>query len=629
MVNIMRLHESKSANSVSYYIIEGFRNEKGHCTSRVVERLGSAKKIREKYGEDIDPREWCLKRLAELEALKKANKPYFVNVRLKANQPYKKNTDRSIHVGYLWLQKILYNLGFSTMIKDIKSRHNFKFDLEKILSDLIYNRIIEPCSKKSAYDFCSKTLIEKPNYELHDVYRALDVIENESDFIQSFVYNHNDNVDVKNSNIMFYDCTNFYFEIKQEDDFRRNGYSKEGRFSPLVQMGMFIDGNGIPLAFSIFNGNSSEQQSLVPLQKKILSDFNLPNRKLYVCTDAGLCSFHNKFFNSNIHPGKLNNVDIDYVIIHPIRKMSQEEQNWVLDKARSLNKNPLSPEENPQQVRNELERNGWHEEGSDNVFSLDDIDEDDPKNFEKVFYKERYVKRIDAATNLEIDDRIIVTYSIKYKKFMQRKREKNIKKAEKIIKAKDQKQAEIKSNDKVRKIIKIENLTEDGKKAKISKYSVDEEAISLDERYDGFYAVSTSISEDLTVSDIIKINKGRWQIEESFMLMKAEFKSRPVFVKKAPHIKAHFATCFLGLLVFRLLEKEVNDRSETLITAPELLKAIRSLKINALSSTKSGYTGSVLRTEITDVLHSMSPVRFDCEYISASDIKRAIKISKK
>lgn len=624
----MRLQESRSANAVSYYITEGYRNGKGVSTSRIIEKLGTAKQIKEKYGEDIDPKQWCLQRLAELEEAKKSKKPVYIDVRLQANQPYEKYAKRSFNVGYLFLQKILHNLGFSKMIKDIYSRHKYQYDFAGILSNLIYSRVMEPCSKRSSYDFCKKYLLEEPNYELHDVYRALDVIEEESDFIQSFVYNHNDKIDIKNSDVMFYDCTNFYFEIAQEDNFRKYGHSKEGRYNPLVQLGMFIDGNGLPLAFSVFDGSSSEQLSLIPLEEKILKDFNLKGHNLYVCTDSGLCSFNNKFFNSKTEEGKIGDINLNYITVHPIRKMSKIEQEWVLNRGRSLKKKPIAPGENAEMVLSDVERTGWKVEGSNEIFSLDDIDEKDPKNFEKIFYKERYMKRLDKETKLEIDDRVIVTYSLKYKEFKKRKREKYLKAAEKIIKQKNQKKVELEgTSKKLQKFVNIENETKDGQKAEISKYSMNQEAIEEDERFDGFYAVSTSISSKLQVADIIRINKGRWQIEESFMLMKSEFRSRPVYVRKEPHIKAHFATCFLALLVFRILENEVNKRSKTVITAHEILKTLRNFQINTL--TQGSYAGGFQRTDITDILHDMSPVRFDCEYISASNVRKAIKNSKK
>lgn len=626
----MRLQRSKSKNSISYYITEGFRNEKGVSTSRIVEKLGTAAQIIKEHGPDVDPEQWCLQRLAELEAAKKANKPIPISVELMSGTPYEAGVQRLFNVGYLWLQKQLYSLSYSKMIKNIQSRYKFEYDLEKLLADLVYARVLDPKSKYSSYEFCKQTLPEKPDYELHDIYRALDVISKESDFIQSWLYNHNKSVDIKNSNVLFYDCTNFYFEITEEDDLRKYGHSKENRPNPIVQLGMFMDGNGIPLAFDTTPGNKNEQKTMQPLEKKILSDFSLKGKHLYVCTDAGLASFDNKFFNCTTQEGKDSDVEIDYITINPIKKMSNKDQEWVLDKGRSLKSNPIKPDENIELAMNDIVRNGWHLDGSDAVFSLDDIDESLPENRNRIFYKEKIVKRTDAKSKKEIDERIIVTYSLKYKAFMQHKRENNINRALKLINEKNYKKIRLNTKSDVRKLISVSNYTEDGHEATVAKYSLNMDAIVEDARYDGFYAVSTSVpKEQLSVAQIININRGRWEIEESFMLMKSEFKSRPVFVRLEEHIRAHFTTCFMALLVFRLLEKEANKDRENVITAPDLIDTLRKMNITKLTARRALYTGSFTRTEITDVLHRILPIRFDCELIPAKDMREAIKASKK
>ena len=626
----MRLQRSKSKNSISYYITEGFRNEKGVSTSRIVEKLGTAAQIIKEHGPDVDPEQWCLQRLAELEAAKKANKPIPISVELMSGTPYEAGVQRLFNVGYLWLQKQLYSLSYSKMIKNIQSRYKFEYDLEKLLADLVYARVLDPKSKYSSYEFCKQTLPEKPDYELHDIYRALDVISKESDFIQSWLYNHNKSVDIKNSNVLFYDCTNFYFEITEEDDLRKYGHSKENRPNPIVQLGMFMDGNGIPLAFDTTPGNKNEQKTMQPLEKKILSDFSLKGKHLYVCTDAGLASFDNKSFNCTTQEGKDSDVEIDYITINPIKKMSNKDQEWVLDKGRSLKSNPIKPDENIELAMNDIVRNGWHLDGSDAVFSLDDIDESLPENRNRIFYKEKIVKRTDAKSKKEIDERIIVTYSLKYKAFMQNKRENNINRALKLINEKNYKKIRLNTKSDVRKLISVSNYTEDGHEATVAKYSLNMDAIVEDARYDGFYAVSTSVpKEQLSVAQIININRGRWEIEESFMLMKSEFKSRPVFVRLEEHIRAHFTTCFMALLVFRLLEKEANKDRENVITAPDLIDTLRKMNITKLTARRALYTGSFTRTEITDVLHRILPIRFDCELIPAKDMREAIKASKK
>ena len=515
----MKLTISRSKNSVSFYVSESFRDKHGNSTTRTVMKLGTEKSIKEKYGEDFDAVAWAKAYVKKLNDESAAKKPIPIVLELPVDVSYDKDQPRLFNIGYLALQKILYSIGFKDLIKDILTRSKIKFDLEKVLADLVYSRIMEPVSKLSSYEFCKEHILEAPEYGLHQVYRTLDVIANEVDFIQSFLYKKSTRIARRNTSVLFYDCTNFYFEISNEDELRKFGKSKENRPNPIVQMGMFIDGNGIPLGFSIFPGNQNEQLSLKPLEQKILNDYGINNSKIIVCTDAGLASVSNRRLNL------VNNRE--FIVTQPIKIMPEKEQNWVLDHGRSLRQNPIKDDENKELVLSELDRNGWRYKGSNNVISLDDIDETDSSNYDKIFYKEKYL--IDEKTKLE--QRIIVSYSIKYKHFMQKKRNRDIDRAQKLIVHNNSKKIEIKSQNDVRKYILSNHTTKSGEKAENTVYTINDEEILKQAKYDGFYAVCTSIDKtEMSVEEIINVNRGRWEIEESFMLMKTEFKSRPVYV---------------------------------------------------------------------------------------------------
>ena len=507
-------------------------------------------------------------------------------------------------------------------MKELTDKYQFKFDLEKIFADLIYSRILEPSSKSNSYEYCKNNLLEEPNYELHNIYRALSVLEKENEYIQNFFYDNTRQSKDRKYEVFFYDCTNFFFEITTEDNLRRYGRSKENRPNPIVQFGMFMDSDGIPLGFSLFPGNESEQPSLIPLEQRIIKDFELQNSKLIICTDAGLCSFNNKKFNSYKNR--------NFITTNPIRKMSNSEQEWVLSRGRSLLLNPIKEDENPELVKRDLRLNGWRVDDSDKFISLDDIDETNADNFNKIYYKEKYIKikrKVDGKEQ-EVVERIIVTYSLKYKAFLQHKRAINLERARKMIANKNSKKIDFKANDEVRKFIKSSHETLFGDKADINKYEIDEEAINLDSQYDGFYAVSTSIDMDeMPVSQIIQTNKGRWEIEENFMLMKSEFKTRPVYVQTEEHITAHFLTCFVSLLLFRTLERKVNALSSTVVTANVLIKTLRDMNITKLG--KNHYCGGYMRTDVTDILYDISKIRFDCELLTPSFVRQAIKRSRK
>lgn len=630
----MKLSISKSKNTVIYYVAESYRKPNGTSSTRTVKKIGSEAELREKLGDGVDIKAWCQEYVRKLTADAKAHKPVPVELSLIPDVPYEKNVIRSFNVGYLFLQRILYQENISQMVKEIKSRHSFQFNLEKIICDLIYARILDPSSKKSTYDYCH-SLLEAPDYELHDVYRALDIIHKETDFIQSFLYQQSVKCSHRDTSVLFYDCTNFFFEIDDEDELRRVGFSKEHCTTPIVQLGLFTDRRGIPLGFSVFNGSQSEQISLTPLEEKILNDFNLPDSRLIVCTDSGLASFDNKEFNAKTHliKNSLNCITTDYITIRPLSKMDAVTLEWALNRGRSLTLNPIKDGENPDKVFAEIERTGWRTEGSNRVFSLDEIDEDDPENYNRIFYKEKYVIITPSAKSKNkgktLEERLIVTYSIKYKHFMQHKRLLNLNKASRMIAAKNSKKLDLKASDSVRKFIQIQSVDSKGNTITDSsnRYSLDEAAILEDARYDGFYAVSTNISpEVMPVKEIITVNKGRWEIEESFMIMKSELRARPVYLQNSERIKAHFTTCFMSLQVLRILEQKLNEKMGKIIPIQQLISTLRKMQITAIDKY---YTGAYTRTDITDGLYDLLGMRFDSELITKGKIESSKKISKK
>lgn len=230
------------------------------------------------------------------------------------------NEARSFHAGYLFLQQLCTQLCLGNICRVMKGRHKFKYDLHAILTDLVYAMVLSPSSKLSSYNFC-KTLLEPPKYEIQDVYRALSVIAEESDFIQSELYKNSNFIHPRNQKLLYYDCTNYYFEIEEESSLKYYGKSKENRPNPTVTMGLFMDADGIPLAFDIFPGNQNEQTTLKPLEKKILKDFNCS--EFIFCSDAGLGSTNNQAFN--------NIVNRAYVVTQSLKKIKQEDRDIALN----------------------------------------------------------------------------------------------------------------------------------------------------------------------------------------------------------------------------------------------------------------------------------------------------------
>jgi hypothetical protein len=508
---LMRLSVSRSKNAASLYVIESTYINGVH-SSKIVEKLGTYDELKKKLGGQ-DPYEWAKEYIAELNKLDKENKRK-VLVPYSPNKLIPKGEQRSFNGGYLFLQKIYHQLKLDEICNNISDRHKFSFDLNQILSRLLYGRILFPASKLSTFRL-SGCFLEQPTFDLQHVYRALEVIAQESDFIQAEVYKNSRSVQQRNAGILFYDCTNYFFEIEQADGDKQYGYSKEHRPNPIVQMGLFIDNDGLPLSFGIFPGNTNEQVTLKPLEKKILRDFELS--KIVVCTDAGLALTDNRKFNDK--QGRA------FITTQSVKKLKKHLKEWA-----------LAPD-------------GWRIVGKKKLYDLSSLDGTEDK--ENVYYKERWINE-DG-----LEQRMIVTFSPKYRDYQRRIREAQIDRAKKLISTNPTKLKKANQND-YKRFVKKMSVTKDGEVAGKEIYTIDNALIAGEEVYDGFYGVCTNLDDD--VSAIIAVNRRRWQIEECFRIMKSEFKARPVYLSRDDRIKAHFTTCFLALLIYRILEKKLEDK---------------------------------------------------------------------
>lgn len=570
----MRLKISKSKNSQSLYVIKS-TYVNGKHSSKVVEKLGTYDDLLRKL-DGRDPIEWAKEYIAELNKKEKENTrkimvPYAPNKLISSNQ------QRSFNGGYLFLQKIYHELGIDKITSDIADKYKFTFDLSSVLSRLLYARILYPSSKLATYQHASK-FIEQSNFDLQHVYRALEVIAKEMDFIQSTLYNNSLKVSKRNTDILYYDCTNYFFEIEQEDGLKQYGYSKEHRPNPIVQMGLFMDGDGIPLAFNIDKGNTNEQTTMIPLEKKILSDFGYS--KFVVCTDAGLASNSNRKFNDKGRRA--------FITTQSIKKLKKHLKQWALDPR------------------------GWHLVGIRKTFDLSDLDEQ--THSKSIFYKERWIKENG------LEQKLIVTYSIKHKNYQRSVRNAQIERAQKIIDTNPTKIKKANQND-YKRFIKKTSCTSEGEVAENELYSVDTDAIVAEEAYDGFYGVCTNLEDD--ASEIIKVNKMRWKIEECFRIMKSEFKARPVYLSRDDRIKAHFTTCFMSLIIYRLLEKRLDNK----FTCSEIINGLKDMNFYEID--REGYVPTYTRSEFTDALHEAFGFRTDYQIVKNSEMKKIQRQTKK
>lgn len=569
----MRIKKSVSKNSTSYSVIKDIVRD-GKRTTVVVETLGNDEDILKKHPA-VDPEKWAkayAKKLSEEED--KANKSIVAS--FSPVKQIKINRDFSFNVGYLFLERIYYLLRIDEIAKDISNRYSFTYDFNSILSRLIFIRIIHPCSKLSTYHF-SKRLIERANFDKHQIYRSLEIIAKEKDFIEERLYEYSKAVVHRNTKILYFDCTNFFFEIEKEDGIKKYGVSKENKPNPIVQMGLFMDGSGIPLSMVITPGNTNEQKTILPLEKKILKDFDMS--EFVVCTDAGLSSEENRSFN--------NKGSRAFITTQSIKKLKKHLKEWALDKK------------------------GWHLVNDSKTYDISKIDEDVFKD--RVFYKERWIKEND------LEQRLIVTFSLKYKQYKRSIRNRQVDRVEKKIEKPyllDKKR----SNDPNR-FVDVIHCTKEGEKAKFTSVGLNKEKISKEESFDGFYAVCTNLEAD--PKDIISINKKRWEIEETFKILKSEFKTRPVHLSRDDRIKAHFSTCFYSLLLYRILEKKLDEH----FTCTQIIDTLRDMNMTRIEG--KGYIPSYTRTSLTDALHETFNFRTDYEIISEKNMKKLLRSIKK
>ena len=568
----MRLKITKSKNAASLYVIKDvIRN--GKRTTKIVEKLGTLEELKKKLKNE-DPIEWSKKYIKKLNDQEKANTRKII-IEKSQNKLIKREKQTLYNCGYLFLEKIYYELKLNNICEEISKKYQFKFDLNLILSNLIYTRVIEPSSKLSSFEV-SKKFIEQPNYKLHDIYRALEVIARETEFIEAEVYKNSLSVVNRNTKVLYYDCTNYFFEIEQAEGLKQYGLSKENRPNPIVQMGLFMDGNGFPLAFNINSGNTNEQTTLKPLEKQIMKDFEVS--KFVVCTDAGLASTDNRKFNTL--------QERSYIVTQSLKKIKGHLKEWA-----------LSPE-------------NWHTLKSSKIINLNEIDEE--KNYEEIYYKERWINENG------LEQRLIVSYSPKYAAYQKSVRNRQIERAQNLINSPSK--LSKKRQDDPKRFIAASAVTSEGEIASKKVLSLNTSAIEKEAQYDGFYAVCTTLEDD--ISEIVKVNKRRWEIEESFRILKTDFKARPVYLKRDDRIKAHFTTCFLSLLIYRILEHKLDEK----YTNEKIISTLRNM--NLAYESEEGYIPLYTRNDITDELHEKYEFRTDYEITTEKKMKKILKIIK-
>ena len=598
-----RIKTNKYTNTQSYCIIEDYKRN-GKRTTRVVENIGNYQKVSmlaKEQGIDVDT--WLDNYLNDY---RKRNGLILdgekVIIEKYSNRIIPKNKINKFNVGYLFLKDIYYSLRLDKIVKDITEKYKFEFDLNEVLCNLVLSRIIYPSSKLKTYEL-SKNFIETPKYNLENLYRGLTYLNSDLDYIQKQLYSNSKSVVDRNTKIMYFDCTNYYFDINEETEFQKYGHGKDGKAKPLVGMGLFMDGNGLPIAMNIFPGSDSETKQLIPLQKQIANDFDLEDKKTIICTDAAMCTDEIKQFN--IKDGR------SFVITQSIKKLKQ------------IYKDEIFKDDN------------WRIVGDlTHIYKLSDILNDEEKS--KVHYETVFYKIVQTETAHVVQD-LIVTFQIKYRDYLRNVRNGQIERAKKKISSSnngDKIKLSNNPND-YRRLIKEDvkvieskkksnneknsnSLNESNKKEKYSySYSIDEDAIKEEEKYDGYYGITTNLTGD--INGILAISKNRWEIEESFRILKTDFDSGTVHLSREDRIKAHFLTCFISLLIYRILENKLDYK----YTHNQIIEKLREMEV--YEEKGSGYSPAYVRTDLTDDLHEIFGFRTDYEIISYKDFEKIFR----
>lgn len=590
----MYLSPNKPIEGKIYYIVKGFRDKTGKATSKNIRRLGTLAEVRDREGVN-DAWAWIKAELDKENRLDRENKRR-VSVNFYPEKLIKKDEIRLFNIGFLILQKLYYELGIGLINDGISRRSGFRYDLDEIVRQIVLGRILWPCSKKQTHSRSSGMAFAKA-VSLRSYYRALIVISDNMEYVQQRLYHYTKDILNRDTSIIYYDCTNFFFESTKETELRKPGASKENRRTPIVQFGIFMDADGLPLAFCINPGNTNEQTTLAPLEKMIGEKMDI--NKFIMCTDAGLSSFENRLENDS---------DLrKFITVQSVKTLPEKGDK---DRSGGMRSWALDP-------------TGWRLPAEQSmVYDIRKLDGAADKD--KIFYKERWYKTVRNGEVLE--QRIIVSYSLKYREYQRNRRILNIEHAEKAIKNGNDKP----SSKDFRKYITDLNCTEDGELVKKVRSSIDWNKVKEEEKYDGFYAVCTNLEkyEDKngkmrhTIAEILDINRARWEIEESFRIMKLQMKARPVYHQNDKAVKAHFALCFISLFILRVLEHRVEKYS-----TDEILEAIRSM--DALNIDGEGYVPTFTRTDITDMLFEKSGFRLDSQIIMLKKLKSINAMTRK
>ena len=613
MAASMKLYYDKRLKDPTYYIQQGFRNGK-KTTTKNIKRLG-------KHSELLlitdNPLEYAKNEVKKMNEEYRSGRSEFIvtmdfNERIPSTDSPCSNST-SLNIGYLYLKDIYAKLNLSDFFKSVSSDRKITYDCNKICQFLTYARILDPASKYGTYDKLD-TYYEKPQVEYQHMIRFLDILDRNSDKYLKHLFDNSENIVKRDTSVMYYDCTNYFFETEKPDEeivdevtgeiilgLRQFGISKENKTSPIVEMGLIMDSRGIPISMCIHPGNTNEQLTAVPLEKEVIKMTG--NKKFIYCADAGLGSYNIRKFNDM--GGRA------YIVTQSVKKLGQEIKDIVFNDS---NYRLLSNDD----AITLKEMRTFNKKSANNLSLYNDFAYKvipantamDTGLYEEKVYKNGRTKKVKAKGTLH--QYIIVTFSRKMMEYQRTIRERQLERAKKLLRLKDPEKIKKGPND-IRRFLK--NTSSD-----TANYVLDMDKIHEEEKYDGFYAVATNLDD--SAKDILAVAQNRYKIEDCFRIMKTNFDARPVFLKKPERIRAHFLICYTALLIYRLMECKLDDNL-THVTTSNLIKTLRNMNVVNMDDMyyKSIYSGS----QALDALEKCFELQLNRKYYKPSDLNKIVK----
>lgn len=613
MAASMKLYYDKRLKDPTYYIQQGFRNGK-KTTTKNIKRLG-------KHSELLlitdNPLEYAKNEVKKMNEEYRSGRSEFIvtmdfNERIPSTDSPCSNST-SLNIGYLYLKDIYAKLNLSDFFKSVSSDRKITYDCNKICQFLTYARILDPASKYRTYDKLD-TYYEKPQVEYQHMIRFLDILDRNSDKYLKHLFDNSENIVKRDTSVMYYDCTNYFFESEKPDEeivdevtgeiilgLRQFGISKENKTSPIVEMGLIMDSRGIPISMCIHPGNTNEQLTAVPLEKEVIKMTG--NKKFIYCADAGLGSYNIRKFNDM--GGRA------YIVTQSVKKLGQEIKDIVFNDS---NYRLLSNDD----AITLKEMRTFNKKGANNLSLYNDFAYKvipantamDTGLYEEKVYKNGRTKKVKAKGTLH--QYIIVTFSRKMMEYQRTIRERQLERAKKLLRLKDPEKIKKGPND-IRRFLK--NTSSD-----TANYVLDMDKIHEEEKYDGFYAVATNLDD--SAKDILAVAQNRYKIEDCFRIMKTNFDARPVFLRKPERIRAHFLICYTALLIYRLMECKLDDNL-THVTTSNLIKTLRNMNVVNMDDMyyKSIYSGS----QALDALERCFELQLNRKYYRPSDLNKIVK----